>query len=106
MYKITWAGKARDDYFEIVDYLIEKWGKKSALHFKSIVNKQITLISKRPGIYPVTQSRENVRRCIVAKQVSMYYLAEASENEIFIIRFYDNRSNPDGLSDALNESDL
>ena len=32
-YKTTWTTTARDDFFEIMDYLLEKWGEKSAGDF-------------------------------------------------------------------------
>jgi plasmid stabilization system protein ParE len=106
VYKITWSSSARNDYLDIVDYLLDRWGKKSALKFKNSVNNHIRLISKMPAMNPLTNARENVRRCVVASQVSMYYLEELSDNEIFIVRFVDNRKNPDDLSETLNESDL
>ena len=104
--KIIWTNTARNDYFEIVDYLIDNWDRKSVRDFCRAVNKQIRLISKMPKMYPKTDARKNVRCCVVAKQVSMYYLDMALDDEIVIIRFYDNRKNPDTLPDALNESDL
>ena len=105
-HKITWTDTARNDYFGVIDYLIENWGKKSARKFKSTVNKQLKLISKMPKMYPKTEVRENVRRCVVVKQVSMYYVEVELDNEIVIVRFYDNREDVNKLPDALNDSDL
>lgn len=105
-HKITWTDTARNDYFGVIDYLIENWEKKTARNFKSTVNRQLKLISKMPKMYPKTDARENVRRCVVVKQVSMYYLEIEIDKEIIVIRFYDNRKDPDTLTDALNDSDL
>lgn len=105
-HKITWTDTARNDYFGVIDYLIENWGKKTARNFKSTVNRQLNLISKMPKMYTKTDARENVRRCVVVKQVSMYYLEIEIDKEIIVIRFYDNRKDPDTLTDALNDSDL
>ena len=105
-YKITWTETARNDYFQIIDYLFNIWGKKSAKNFKTKVNKQLELISKMPKLYSKTKARENVRRCVIVKQISMYYLEQDDDNEIIIVRFYDNRKNPDKLPNILNESDL
>lgn len=104
-YTIVWTKTARDDYFEIINYLIENWGKKPAQTFNNTVEKQLKLISKMPGMYPKTAIREHVRRCVVAKQVSMYYLENEVDEKIIILRFYDNRKDPDKLPDALNKSD-
>lgn len=82
VYKITWTETARNDYFEVIDYLIEKWGKKSTRNFKNKVSKQINLISKMPKLYSKTEARENVRRCVIVKQVSMYYQESEVDKEI------------------------
>ena len=102
---IKWSEKAKDDYFQIIDYLLDNWGKKSARKFIDTVTHTIELISKMPTIYPLTQYREQVRRCIVAKQVSMYYQVNETDIEIFIVRFYDNRRNPEKLTEILNDSE-
>ena len=104
--KITWTETARNDYFVIVDYLIENWGRKSARSFKSTVSRQLKLISKMPKMYPKTEARQNLRRCVVVKQVSMYYLEIGLDKEIIVVRFYDNRKNPDKLVSILNKSNL
>ena len=105
-YKIIWSEKARDDYFHIIDYLIEFWGKNSAKKFMSTVLHTLDIISKMPKIYPLTEYRVNLRRCIVVKQVSMYYQLNENDVEIFIVRFYDNRKNPDKLPQILDENEL
>ena len=104
-YSIKWSEKSKNDIIEIIDYLIDNWGKNSAKKFKNSVLTSIDLISKMPAIYPVTEYRENVRRCIVVKQVSMYYQINETENKINIVRFFDNRKNPEKLNEFLNEID-
>jgi plasmid stabilization system protein ParE len=104
-YSTKWSEKSKDDFIQIIDYLLENWGKKSAKKFKETVFKTIELISMLPTIYPVTEYRENVRRCILVKQVSMYYQINENNNEIFIVRFYDNRRDPDKLVEILDENE-
>ncbi|MCD4791939.1 MAG: type II toxin-antitoxin system RelE/ParE family toxin [Bacteroidales bacterium] len=105
-YKINWSATARNDYFTIIDYLLENWGNKSAHNFKNKVDKQLKLISRMPKIFPKTEIRKNLRRCVVVKQVTMYYLEKENSKEIFVTRFYDNRKDPDKLTDALNKGNL
>jgi len=104
-YQIKWSEKSKNDFVEIIDYLIDNWGKNSAKKFRNTVLNTIELISKIPTIYPITEYRENVRRCIVVKQISMYYQVNEEENELFIVRFYDNRRDPDKLTGVLTETD-
>ncbi len=103
-YKITWTATARNDYFQVIEYLHESWGIKAARKFASIVDKKLRLISAMPKMYPKTEARENLRRCFVVKEVSMYYLEVELDEEIIIIRFYDNRQDPKKLIDSLNNN--
>jgi plasmid stabilization system protein ParE len=96
--KIVWTSSAKNDYFKILDYLNSNWGRKSARKFSETVTKQIELISRMPRLYPVTEARKDVRRCVVAKQVSLYYQESKPNNEIIILCFFDNRRNPDSLT--------
>ncbi len=99
--KIIWTTTARADYFKIVDYLQEEWGQKSVLKFEGKVMKQLDLISKMPKLYSETEFRENVRRCLVVNQVSLYYLEIEQKAEIIVLRLLDNRQNPDKLPDLI-----
>ncbi len=83
--KIIWTTTARADYFKIVDYLQEEWGQKSVLKFEGKVMKQLDLISKMPKLYSETEFRENVRRCLVVNQVSLYYLEIEQKAEIIVL---------------------
>ncbi len=104
-YSIKWSEKSKNDFIEIIDYLIDNWGKNSAKKFKNTAINSIELISKMPAIYPSTEYRKNLRRCIVVKQVSMYFQVNESEKEIIIVRFYDNRRNLDNITESLNDKD-
>jgi len=72
-YIIKWSEKAESDYFAIIDYLLDSWGRKSAKDFKNTVEHTIDLISKMPTLYPLTDFRAGLRRCVVVKQVSLYF---------------------------------
>lgn len=102
-YKVRWSEKSKDDLILIIDYLLENWGSNSAKKFKKVVFQTIELILKMPTIYPLTEFRENVRQCIVVKQVSLYYQTNEKAKEIYIVRFYDNRRDSDRIPKELKE---
>lgn len=104
-HKVKWSEKSKDDLVRIIDYLIDNWGRNSAKIFKKTVLQTIDLILTVPTIYPLTEYRENVRRCVVVKQVSMYYQINEDAKEIYIVRFYDNRRYPDSIPNELNENE-
>lgn len=105
VYKLKWSEKSKDDFIQIIEYLLENWGRNSAKKFKKTVFQTIDIIQKMPMIYPLTEFRENVRRCIVVKQVSMYYQINKDSKEIYIVRFYDNRHDPETIPGELKEND-
>ena len=59
-----------------------------------------------PKLYSKTEARENVRKCVIVRQVSMYYMELEFNSEIIIIRFYNNRKDSSKLNLALDNSDL
>lgn len=103
IYKINWSAKSQNDYFKIIDYILENWGTNSARKFIEIVNHNLKIISIMPKLYPKSQIRNSVRRCLMNKKVSMYYMINESRKEVKIITFYDNRRNEKDLTSVLNE---
>ncbi len=95
---IVWTELARNEYYDIVKYLLDKWGEKSASKFKNEVELQLSLISKMPKMYPKSSVKKGVRRCVVVKQVAMYYVEFEVEEKIIVARFFDNRKNPNKLT--------
>jgi hypothetical protein len=56
-----------------------------------------------PGIFPFINKLKKIRRCVIVKQVSLYYMDLEIEKEIFIIRLLDNRQNPEMIQEELNK---
>lgn len=91
-YNVVWSRNAENDLISILDYLLENWGKNSATKFNDKLKKQIHLITNFPIIFPSTTFISNLRKCVIVKQVSLYYLEIEENKEIKIIRLLDNRS--------------
>ncbi|WP_420878627.1 type II toxin-antitoxin system RelE/ParE family toxin [Roseivirga pacifica] len=89
---IEWSPRARNEFDKTVAYLINKWGKSSAIKFINRVEEVLAHISKSPNIYPQSGQRKHVRRCVVAKQVSLYF--KVDELKIELVTFFDTRLNP------------
>lgn len=43
-------------------------------------------------MYPATDRRDNVRRCVITKQTILYY--RVRKNKIELITLFDSRQNP------------
>ena len=52
-----------------------------------------------PYLYPKMPDYENIYKCVVNKQVSLYY--RVLELKIQIVGLIDNRQNPEKLADRL-----
>ena len=105
-YSVRWTEKASSDYLEVVDYLKSRWGDRSAEKFIDKVDKQISLIQEMPSLYPASEFFQSLRRCVMAKQISMYYLEVEVTKEIIIIRLYDNRRDTSELEEFIEEMDI
>jgi plasmid stabilization system protein ParE len=90
--KIRWSPRALQDYFLILEYLQQKWGSKVVKSFASRVNQVLDMISENPSLFLASNTKKKIRRCVLRKQVSLYY--RVREQEIEIVAFFDNRKNP------------
>ena len=102
-YEVKWSDDALLDFQEILRYLHDNWGTNSVIKFQTKVEKEIDTISEMPGIFPFINKLKRIRRCVLVKQVSLYYLELEIEREIYIIRFLDNRQDPKMIQEELNK---
>ncbi len=100
-YKIKWSKASLNDYKEILLYLKNNWGNESAYKFKELVEKNLEIISQFPKIYSLVDYLKSIRKCVLVKQISLYYLEVEVQKEIKIIRLLDNRKNPINIQEEL-----
>lgn len=91
---ISWSTEAIADYASNVDYLLTDWSFKDAEEFVNNAGEIINLISQMPEAFPISDYK-NVRKAVVCKQISLLYVA--AESEIILLRFWNNRQNPEEL---------
>lgn len=94
--KIIWTPEAKDSFSQNVDYLLTEWGDHVTSDFLDRVDEVILRLSKNPKIYPVINLSDNIHRCVVVKQISLYYLI-VSTTQIDLITFWNNFQNPEKL---------
>ena len=92
--EIKWTEKAKQDYESILDYLLSDFSLKEVEKFVTLTEDTLFLISKNPLMYPKAKN-ENVRKCVLVKQVNLYY--RVNKNQIEVLTFGDNRRNPEDL---------
>ena len=96
--RVIWSAKARITYFRVLEYLHQNWTKKEIVQFSQKTELLIQAIKKNPGIFPHSLKHKKIRRAIVDKNNSFFYLVDERKREIFILTFFDNRQDPNNLS--------
>jgi plasmid stabilization system protein ParE len=102
-YDVKWSEDSLADYQSILEYLNEHWGKSSVIKFQKIVDKEIEIISTMPRMYSFINKLKKLRRCVLVKQVSLYYLELEVEKEVFVVRLLDNRQDPQTIQEELEK---
>jgi plasmid stabilization system protein ParE len=90
--KIVWSKRADLKFDQIISYLIDKWGEKSAKQFIGRVFDFLEILSEFPEIGSVENNEKNIRAFTIVKQVNLYY--RIKNDKIILILFFDNRQNP------------
>lgn len=96
VYKLVLSKQAETELYNILDYLSTKWNENIAKEFANIFEKKLDLIKYNPFLYPSFKNNNIIRKCVVVKQVSVYY--RISNDEVQIITVFDSRQNPDKLN--------
>ena len=95
IYEIHWTSEANRNLIEIENFILLKWNVKIAKTFFKKLDSRIEIISKRPFAFPAAKHSESLRRCVITKQTTIYYLVKS--NRIDIVSVFDTRRNPNKL---------
>lgn len=90
-YKIRWTDHALVELAEAYRYLELNFGENELHELSVAIDNVLQLISLAPDLYPKS-SYKNLRRVIIKKFNTLYYLEK--EDSIEIISFFSNRKNP------------
>ena len=86
---VKWSFRAERSYGEQLEYLFNKWGNASAINFMDHTEKVLEHISETPRMYPYHDRKENVHRCVLNRQVSLYY--KVGQDTVTLVVFWPNR---------------
>lgn len=92
---IIWSGKAMDDYLENIDYLEKNW---TELEIKNFIAKTDDVLGKlkMDNIRFLSTGYRDTFRVPITKHVTLFYMLR--ENEVILLRFWNNYQNPDVFS--------
>lgn len=99
-YRIQWTTNAYLDFSQIVNFIKESWGKRSAEDFINNVDAIMSLLIIFPQLGKILHPSKQIRALIISKQTTVVY--RIKDYAIIILNFFDNRQDPDKL--IVNES--
>ena len=94
-YRIFWTEEAIHNLEEIIDYLSTRWTQREVDKFKSKLSKQIDLIKRNPGMFPVSTFQPRLRKAVLSRQTSVFY--ETIDNVIYITYVFVNHKSTNRL---------
>lgn len=95
--EIKWLQGAVDSYISNIKYLEKEWTNKEVLQFKKTVSGTIEILSRYPRLGRPSAKRKNVRRMVIHKKVSLYYMYNVKEHSIYLMIFWNNLQKPNKL---------
>ncbi len=93
--RVVWSPIAVEDFENVVEYLSIHWEVKVLDRFIDKVEDLINQISLNPQLYSEINKEMGVRKCVISKHNTLYY--SESQEQVNILRIYDNRQNPQTL---------
>lgn len=87
--KVIWQSDAKEDFREIVNYLLDTWPSDVAEKFTDQVDKVQDLIQLHPGLGMRVGRLRSVRKIAVPPYYSLYYTS------LFTVLYFIERRNLD-----------
>lgn len=95
--KIVWSARAKTTFFSVLSYLNDNWTKKEIIQFNNKTETVLNAIKTYPKMFPQSKQHENVRKAVIDKNNSVFYIADEEKQKIYLLTFFDNRQDPNEL---------
>jgi plasmid stabilization system protein ParE len=90
--KILWTDNALKELEKTIEYLEENWTETALRNLALNLEETLTLVSKNPTLFQVSDFKKEIRRVIILSHNTLYY--RIGNNQIEIISFFSNRQSP------------
>ena len=94
MRKVVISKRATYELEDLFNFLDNKWSISIRKKVAQKLNKNIEKIRLNPELFPKSTVR-NTRKCVVSKQISLYY--DFDEKNLNILRIFDTRQDPNKI---------
>ena len=85
----------------LLEYLLVEWSLKVKTNFIKRLDDYLQIIKQEPESFPESEKVSGLRRCVITKQISIYY--EFNDKEIRILSFFDTRQDPGKLTENFED---
>jgi len=79
----------------LLNYLEEEWSEKVKQNFIVKLDNSLKQISKYPLSCEKSHIKQELYRCLITKQTTLYYTFDTKR--IYVVTIFDNRMNPKKL---------
>ncbi|WP_437373752.1 type II toxin-antitoxin system RelE/ParE family toxin [Maribacter litoralis] len=93
-YEVEWTKRSLQNAVAIRNYLLLKFTKKEVSKFESLLRQFELTVSNFPTLYPESQSQKNLRRAVIHKNTTVYYVFD--KDKVTVIAMKDNRQDKAG----------
>lgn len=94
--RIIWTQNANNDLHQLSKYLKEEWSKEIAQNFNKKLFMRIDFISKFPHLGKPSIKSPSIRKIVITKHNSLYYLVD--KENIVLLNIFDTRQNPNKIT--------
>ena len=90
--KISWTSQAKEDYRDIISYLLDKWSFDIADKFTTHVDEILDLLKLHNDLGMALDRLTSLRKIAIQPHFTLFY--SNTEDKILILNILDNRSRP------------
>lgn len=88
-FEVEWTKRSLQNAVAIRNYLVIKFTKKEVSRFEGLLRQFELTVSNFPTLYPESQSQKNLRRAVIYKYTTVYYIFD--KDKVTVIAMKDNR---------------
>jgi len=92
--EVVWTKRSLQNALSIKIYLTKKFSTKEVLKFETLLKQFELTVSNFPTLYPESQSQKNLRRAVIHKNTTVYYIFD--KDKVTVIAMKDNRQEKAG----------
>jgi plasmid stabilization system protein ParE len=94
-YPVRYSTRAYGEYEEILEYVSNKFGLVTAAKVDLYFEEVIDQIAINPHLFPFSNKKSEIRRCVISPQTTLYYRFNGKIVEL--ASFRGNKMDPETL---------